>query len=72
MWPKNVINQIFQRLCYLISILDIPVYKSRIQSLHVFFSLYSAFKHSQHFNLLAHEADEYDESNQMLIWRNFF
>jgi intraflagellar transport protein 46 len=29
---------------------DIPVYKSRIQSLHVFFTLYSAFKQSQHFN----------------------
>ncbi|KAG8434581.1 hypothetical protein GDO86_012814 [Hymenochirus boettgeri] len=29
--------------------LDIPVYKSRVQSLHVLFSLYSAFKNSQHF-----------------------
>ncbi len=37
------------------SILDIPVHKSRIQALHVFFSLYSAFKHSQHFNQLAQE-----------------
>ncbi|XP_018097487.2 LOW QUALITY PROTEIN: intraflagellar transport protein 46 homolog [Xenopus laevis] len=34
-------------------ILDIPVYKSRIQSLHVLFSLYSAFKNSQHFKDLA-------------------
>ncbi|KAE8592366.1 hypothetical protein XENTR_v10018739 [Xenopus tropicalis] len=34
-------------------ILDIPVHKSRIQSLHVLFSLYSAFKNSQHFKDLA-------------------
>ena len=31
------------------SILDIPVHKSRIQSLHVLFSLYSAFKELHHF-----------------------
>ncbi|KAL8173485.1 UNVERIFIED_CONTAM: Intraflagellar transport protein 46, partial [Gekko kuhli] len=31
------------------AILDIPVYKSRIQSLHTLFSLYSEFKNSQHF-----------------------
>ena len=37
------------------TLLDIPVHKSRIQSLHVLFSLYSAFKHSQHFNQLARE-----------------
>ncbi|GAA6099817.1 intraflagellar transport protein 46 homolog [Tachysurus ichikawai] len=30
-------------------ILDIPVYKNRIQSLHVLFTLYSEFKNSQHF-----------------------
>ncbi|NWI26686.1 IFT46 protein, partial [Sula dactylatra] len=35
------------------AILDIPVYKSRIQPLHVLFSLYSEFKNSQHFKLLA-------------------
>ncbi|XP_062869799.1 intraflagellar transport protein 46 homolog isoform X1 [Trichomycterus rosablanca] len=34
-------------------ILDIPVYKSRIQSLHVLFTLYSEFKNSQHFKDLA-------------------
>ena len=39
------------------ALLDIPVYKSRIQSLHVLFSLYSAFKSSQHFNQLAHDND---------------
>ncbi|KFQ98099.1 Intraflagellar transport protein 46, partial [Opisthocomus hoazin] len=33
--------------------LDIPVYKSRIQPLHVLFSLYSEFKNSQHFKPLA-------------------
>lgn len=31
------------------SLLDIPVYKSKIQSLHVLFSLYLAFKKHQHF-----------------------
>ncbi|KAM4650548.1 intraflagellar transport protein 46 homolog isoform 2-T3 [Discoglossus pictus] len=35
------------------AILDIPVYKSRIQSLHMLFSLYSEFKNSQHFKALA-------------------
>lgn len=34
-------------------ILDIPVYKSRIHSLHVLFTLYSEFKNSQHFKALA-------------------
>ena len=37
------------------AMLDVPVYKSRVQSLHVLFSLYSAFRNSQHFNQLAHE-----------------
>ena len=32
------------------ALLDIPVYKSRIHSLHLLFSLYSVFKQSQHFN----------------------
>ncbi|XP_009894243.1 PREDICTED: intraflagellar transport protein 46 homolog [Charadrius vociferus] len=35
------------------AVLDIPVYKSRIQPLHVLFSLYSEFKNSQHFKPLA-------------------
>ncbi|XP_010079275.1 PREDICTED: intraflagellar transport protein 46 homolog, partial [Pterocles gutturalis] len=35
------------------ALLDIPVYKSRIQPLHVLFSLYSEFKNSQHFKTLA-------------------
>ncbi|XP_076130657.1 intraflagellar transport protein 46 homolog isoform X1 [Alosa pseudoharengus] len=34
-------------------VLDIPVYKSRIQSLHVLFTLYSEFRNSQHFKALA-------------------
>ncbi|XP_069732401.1 intraflagellar transport protein 46 homolog isoform X2 [Phaenicophaeus curvirostris] len=37
------------------AILDIPVYKSRIQPLHVLFSLYLEFKNSQHFKPLAEE-----------------
>uniref|UniRef100_A0A2K5E290 Intraflagellar transport protein 46 homolog n=1 Tax=Aotus nancymaae TaxID=37293 RepID=A0A2K5E290_AOTNA len=35
------------------AILDIPVYESQIQSLHLLFSLYSEFKNSQHFKALA-------------------
>ncbi|XP_067826941.1 intraflagellar transport protein 46 homolog isoform X1 [Heptranchias perlo] len=35
------------------AILDIPVYKDRIHSLHVLFTLYSEFKNSQHFKALA-------------------
>ncbi|NXW40257.1 IFT46 protein, partial [Nyctiprogne leucopyga] len=35
------------------AILDIPVYKSHIQPLHLLFSLYSEFKNSQHFKALA-------------------
>ncbi|KAK2871077.1 hypothetical protein Q8A67_023604 [Cirrhinus molitorella] len=34
-------------------ILDIPVYKNRIHSLHVLFTLYSEFKNSQHFKSVA-------------------
>ncbi|PAA50422.1 hypothetical protein BOX15_Mlig020277g2, partial [Macrostomum lignano] len=34
-------------------LLDIPVYKSRVQSLHVLFTLYSTFANSQHFRSLA-------------------
>uniref|UniRef100_A0A8C4SIE1 Intraflagellar transport protein 46 homolog n=1 Tax=Erpetoichthys calabaricus TaxID=27687 RepID=A0A8C4SIE1_ERPCA len=33
--------------------LDVPVYKSRVQSLHVLFTLYAEFKNSQHFKALA-------------------
>ena len=31
------------------SLLDIPVYKSRVQALHLLFSLYLAFTNSAHF-----------------------
>jgi len=33
--------------CCAAALLDIPVYKSRVQSLHVLFSLYAAFTNSQ-------------------------
>uniref|UniRef100_A0A914WQG1 Intraflagellar transport protein 46 homolog n=1 Tax=Plectus sambesii TaxID=2011161 RepID=A0A914WQG1_9BILA len=42
-----------------LNFLDIPVHKSRIQSLHVLFTLYSEFKNSQHFRNLA-EKNELD------------
>ncbi|KAK6467924.1 intraflagellar transport protein 46-like protein [Huso huso] len=35
------------------AVLDIPVYKNRIQCLHILFTLYSEFKNSQHFKALA-------------------
>jgi intraflagellar transport protein 46 len=34
-------------------LLDIPVHKSRIQSLHLLFTLYAGFKNSQHFQAMA-------------------
>lgn len=38
-------------------LVDIPVYKGKlIQSMHVFFSLYTAFKNSQHFGALGMES----------------
>ncbi|XP_064116454.1 intraflagellar transport protein 46 homolog [Macrobrachium nipponense] len=45
----------------LCAMLDIPVYKSRIQSLHVLFTLYSVFKNSSHFRTLAE--DNYIEND---------
>ncbi|XP_038635436.1 intraflagellar transport protein 46 homolog isoform X4 [Scyliorhinus canicula] len=44
------LTQYIDMIC---AILDIPVYKDRIQSLHVLFTLYSEFKNSQHFKALA-------------------
>ncbi|XP_056224942.1 intraflagellar transport protein 46 homolog isoform X1 [Seriola aureovittata] len=38
----------------LCSLLDVPVYGSRIQSLHLLFSLYLEFRDSQHFTRRAH------------------
>ncbi|NXA42895.1 IFT46 protein, partial [Eudromia elegans] len=52
--PTAEINCSLAEYCDMIcAILDIPVYKSRIQPLHVLFSLYSEFKNSQHFKALA-------------------
>ncbi|XP_028840095.1 intraflagellar transport protein 46 homolog [Denticeps clupeoides] len=42
-------------------VLDVPVYKSRIQSLHVLFTLYSEFKNSQHFKVLAEGQKSYSQ-----------
>ncbi|XP_041742320.1 intraflagellar transport protein 46 homolog [Coregonus clupeaformis] len=44
------LNEYIEFIC---GILDIPIYKSRIHSLHVLFTLYSEFKNSQHFKALA-------------------
>uniref|UniRef100_T1J6N3 Intraflagellar transport protein 46 homolog n=1 Tax=Strigamia maritima TaxID=126957 RepID=T1J6N3_STRMM len=46
-------------------LLDIPIYKSKIQALHVLFTLYSEFKNSQHFRQLAEEnlMDNTDKEN---------
>ena len=56
----------------LCGLLDIPIHKSRIQSLHVFFSLYSAFKHSQHFNQLAQENNYAEEADTMVGFNEFW
>ena len=53
-------------------LLDVPIHKSRIQSLHVFFSLYSAFKHSQHFNQLAQENNYAEEADTMVGFQEFW
>ena len=42
----------------LCSFLDIPVHKSRVQSLHVLFTLYAAFKNSEHFNQFANRTNQ--------------
>lgn len=50
--------------------LDIPVYKSRIQSLHVLFTLYSVFKNSAHFRQLAEEnyiENDDSEADRLII-----
>ncbi|XP_078487315.1 intraflagellar transport protein 46 homolog [Ciona intestinalis] len=72
-WPREV-EELLQKIslptaqldcdlpkyCDIIcSLLDIPVYKNRIQSLHVLFSLYSAFKQMQHF-----QTDNVQEDDQ--------
>ncbi|XP_063594104.1 intraflagellar transport protein 46 homolog isoform X1 [Penaeus indicus] len=50
--------------------MDIPVYKSRIQSLHVLFTLYSVFKNSAHFRQLAEEnyiENDDSEADRLII-----
>ena len=37
------------------AIMDIPIYKSRVNSLHVLFTLYSEFRNSVHFRRLAED-----------------
>lgn len=46
---------------FVTAVMDIPVYKSRVQSLHVLFTLYSVFKNSAHFRQLAE--DNYIEND---------
>eukprot|EP01137_Pigoraptor_chileana_P032399 Opistho-2@21702 len=49
------IKQYVELVC---SILDIPVYKSKIESLHLLFSVFSEFKNSQHFKQREAAEDE--------------
>ncbi|EGD81648.1 intraflagellar transporter IFT43 [Salpingoeca rosetta] len=44
------------------ALLDIPVHKSRIESLHLLFSLFAEFKNSQHFKAEEEEDDDADEA----------
>ncbi|XP_071959237.1 intraflagellar transport protein 46 homolog isoform X2 [Antedon mediterranea] len=46
------LDQYVEMIC---AILDIPIYQSKTQALHVLFTLYSEFKNSQHFRTLAEE-----------------
>ncbi|CAF2395189.1 unnamed protein product [Rotaria sp. Silwood2] len=56
------------------SLLDIPVYESRIQSLHALFTLYLGFKNSEHFKVMMNVSEppirrggNNNEANQMII-----
>ncbi|XP_018007335.1 intraflagellar transport protein 46 isoform X1 [Hyalella azteca] len=49
------------------AILDIPVYKSKIQSLHVLFTLYSEFRNSVHFRRLAEDNYMDNEQGERLV-----
>lgn len=75
---KKYIKDCWQSLCRIIithlfsfsATLDIPVYKSRIQSLHVLFTLYSVFKNSAHFRQLAEEnyiENDDSEADRLII-----
>ncbi|KHJ48390.1 hypothetical protein D918_01661 [Trichuris suis] len=46
------LNEYADLIC---SLLDIPVYQSRINSLHILFLLYSEFKNSQHFKAMSNQ-----------------
>ncbi|XP_071841559.1 intraflagellar transport protein 46 homolog isoform X2 [Apostichopus japonicus] len=46
------LDQYVEMIC---AVLDIPIYQSKIQALHVLFTLYSEFKNSQYFKTLAEE-----------------
>ncbi|CAF1687979.1 unnamed protein product [Adineta ricciae] len=39
------------------ALLDIPVYESRVQSLHALFTLYLDFKNSEHFKAMMNVSD---------------
>ena len=56
-------------LFFVSATMDIPVYKSRVQSLHVLFTLYSVFKNSAHFRQLAEEnyIDNEDSKGDQLV-----
>ncbi|XP_074656371.1 intraflagellar transport protein 46 homolog [Tubulanus polymorphus] len=68
------LNTYVELIC---GILDIPIYKSNIQSLHVLFTLYSEFKNSQHFkqladenqldNMLKQRSPPEDSTNQLIL-----
>jgi len=46
------------------ALLDIPVYKSKIQSIHVLLTLFSEFKNSEHFKNPSHQlANPYASAN---------
>lgn len=54
-----------------LALLDIPVQKSRIQSLHVLFTLFAEFRNSQHFRNLA-KNNFMNNNNDALNGRNNF
>lgn len=49
----------------LCSILDIPVYENPVESLHLMFSLFMAFKENPHFQALANENNPADAKSDL-------
>jgi len=45
------------------SLLDIPVYKSRVQALHVLFTLFLAFRNSEHFGFAGEQIESQETLN---------